>query len=91
MPGAARVGVDLASAGLITGPGSPTVWINNKPASLVGDTVAPHGEPPHTTPVIISGSGTVWINGRPSTVQAISAASCGHAVSTGSTTVFIGP
>lgn len=91
MPGAARVGVDQVSGGLVTGPGIPTVLINGAPASVVGDAVAAHGEAPHTAPTITTGSTSVIIGGKNATVQAISTASCAHKVSTGSENVIIGP
>lgn len=90
MPGAARAGVDQVAGGLITGPGIPSVQINRSPASVLGDAVAAHGEPPHTVATITSGSKTVTIGGRPATVQTISTASCQHTVSTGSINVIIG-
>jgi uncharacterized Zn-binding protein involved in type VI secretion len=90
MPGAARVLVDTVVAGVITGPGVPSVVINGAPASVVGDTVAAHGEPPHTTPTIATGSTTVIIGGKFATVQDISVASCQHKVSAGSLNVIIG-
>jgi len=90
MPGAARVGVDQVSGGLITGPGIPNVKINGSPASVVGDTVAAHGEAPHTVATITNGSISVTIGGRPATVQTISTASCQHKVSSGSINVIIG-
>lgn len=85
----ARVGVDLVSSGVITGPGAATVRVNNLPASVVGDTVAPHGKPPHSNPIIISGAATVRIENRPATITGRSLASCGHPVGTGSPTVFV--
>lgn len=91
MPGAARVGVDQVSGGLITGPGFPTVVINGSAASVVGDAVAAHGDTPHTAPTITTGSTSVIIGGKNATVQDISVASCQHKVSTGSIDVFIGP
>ncbi len=90
MPGIAKVTVDLASAGVINGPGSPNVRVNNLPASLLGDAVGPHGEAPHTAATIATGSASVKFNNIPVTVQTISAASCGHQVSTGSINVSIG-
>lgn len=85
----ARVGVDLVATGVITGPGTPTVLVNNVPASVVGDTVAPHGAPPHSNPVIVSGAATVRFENRPPAITGRSVASCGHPVSTGSPNVFV--
>lgn len=88
MPGVARVTTDLVGGtGVITGPGASTVLVNGRPLSIVGDTVAPHGEPPHTNPVILTGSPTVRAQGRPITVEQISQATCGHLATTGSLNV----
>lgn len=86
---AARVTTDVATKGLILGPGAPSVLVNGKPISTVFDKVAPHGKPPHTGPVIITGSSTVFAEGKPVTRKNTSKASCGHQVSTGSPNVFI--
>lgn len=89
MPNVARVGVDLVGGtGVITGPGVPTVVVNDLPISVVGDRVAPHGEPPHTTPTIILGSPNVFAEDRQISVQNISVADCAHPVTTGSADVF---
>ncbi len=90
MPGVARIQTDLASAGVITGPGAPSVRVNNIIASVQGDGVAPHGETPHAAATIANGSTSVFFENRPATVQTISAASCSHQVTTGSIDVFIG-
>ncbi len=59
--GATRVGVD-AAVGLIVGPGAPTVFINGAPASLPGDAIVGHGDPPHSGPVTVPApSTTVFI------------------------------
>lgn len=89
MPGAARVGQDIAG-GLVVGPGSTTVVINGSPASLVGDQVVSHGSPPHTASMIVTGSTSVVIDGKPLAVQGLSIASCQHPMSTGSPTVIVG-
>lgn len=90
MPGACRVGLDIFGAGVITGTGSATTRIDGAPASLVGDSIAPHGDAPHSGAVVVSGSGTVLIDGRPVTVQGISTATCGHSATSGSPTTQIG-
>ncbi len=90
MPSAARVTADLVQAGVINGPGATKVLINNLPASVVGDAVAAHGDVPHAKATIVTGSTTVYFENRPATVQTLSAASCGHKVTTGSINVIIG-
>jgi len=89
MPGAGRVGRDIAG-GPIIGPGSPNVFVNGFPASVLGDKILPHGKSPHKKSRIVSGSSSVFINGKPATVQFMSVGSCLHPVSTGSATVVIG-
>lgn len=58
--------------------GSPTVLIDGKPAARLGDPLAPHDKPKHSTHprTIAEGSGTILIDGKP-------AALTGHAVSCG--------
>lgn len=88
MPGIARVKTD-AARGVIMGPGAPTVFADNKPVSLIGDMVAPHGKAPHTAPTLVSnGAKTVLADGRVPAKQG-TAASCGHTVSSGSPTVKV--
>ena len=87
MPAAAIVGKSVAG-GVITGPGAPTVLVNGSPVSTLGDTVTPHGDPPHSSATIIKSSTTVFANGR-GIVRAGDKASCGHSVVSG-TNVFVG-
>lgn len=58
--------------------GSPTVLIDGKPVARLGDPLAPHDKPKHSTHPrsIAEGSGTILIDGKP-------AALTGHAVSCG--------
>lgn len=86
----ARLG-DLVSAGIILGPCAIRTKINALPVSLIGDMVSPHGEPPHTTPVITTGTTRTLIEGRGVSVVGVSIASCMHPVSTGSPNTFMGP
>lgn len=89
MPSVSRIGVDtVAGVALIGGPGAPTVTVNDIIISTIGDIVSAHGEPPHTTPTIVTGSPTVFAIDQPITVQGISIASCQHPVATGSLNVF---
>lgn len=88
MPGVARTTVDLVGGtGQITGPGAISVLVDGVPISVVGDLVAPHGNPPHTNPTIVIGSPTVRAEGKPITVQINSTATCFHQVTSGSLTV----
>lgn len=87
MPGVSRVGVDSAG-GIITGPGVPSVVVNGAPVSVIGDSVAGHGDEPHGGPTMVGGSGTV-IAGGIGVVRAGDAASCGDTAS-GSSDVIAG-
>lgn len=94
MPGAIRVGVDVAGTGVVLGPGAASggapVFVEGAIISLVGDAVAPHGKPPHTTAILPVGSSTVFgPGGRPVTYQGATA-TCGHPLAPGSTTVIVG-
>ena len=73
--------------------GSPTVFVNLKPAARLGDLSTPHLRPgnpcpPHVAP-ISSGSPTVFVNGRPLARVGDGLAGCTF-VATGSATVFAG-
>jgi len=84
----ARVNVDQAGGGVILGPGAITVTVNDKSCSIVNDTVATHGDPPHVVPSITTGAPTVFATDKPISVTGISIARCGHPVSKGSNNVF---
>ena len=70
--------------------GSPDVLIDGKPVARVGDPLAPHTKPKHSTHprTIAAGSATVRINGIPAAVTG-GAISCGG-VTMGSGSVIIG-
>jgi len=87
MPGVTRVGKDNAK-GSILGKGASTVFTEGSRTSLLGDKVAPHGKPPHTSPSMVKSSTTVFAQGK-GVVRSGDTASCGHAA-TGSGTVFSG-
>jgi uncharacterized Zn-binding protein involved in type VI secretion len=89
MPQLGLVGRSLVGPGTDLGPGAATVIAEGAPVSVVGDLVSPHGEPPHTSPTIISGSATVFAEGKPVVVQGLSTASCAHVVNTGAATVQV--
>ena len=89
MPAIGLVGRSIVGTGIDVGPGSPTVMCEGSPVSLIGDKVTPHGKPPHTAAIIITGSQTVLIDGRPPAVQGLSVATCAHVVVTGAFTVDI--
>jgi uncharacterized Zn-binding protein involved in type VI secretion len=87
MPGVSRVGVDSAG-GTILGPGVSSVVVNGAPVSVIGDSVAGHGDGPHGGPTMVGGSGTV-IAGGIGVVRAGDPASCGD-TATGSSDVIAG-
>ena len=90
MAGIGKVGSSLVGPGVDIGPGVPNVLVEAVPVSVVGDKVAPHGEPPHTAAVILSGSATVFAGGRPVTAVGLSTASCAHTMVVGAATVIVG-
>ncbi len=80
-------------SGFTIATGSPTVFVDLKPAASIGDTSTPHlrpGKPckPHAAS-ISSGSSTVFVNGRSLARVGDSLAGC-TAVATGSSDVFAG-
>ena len=87
MPALTRTTANTAGS-TITGPGSPTVFCEGQKVSLKGDQVSPHGNPPHTSPVMVGASGTVFATGKP-VVRKGDAASCGHNAD-GASTTFAG-
>jgi uncharacterized Zn-binding protein involved in type VI secretion len=93
MPALGLVKGSLVKTGLITGPGAigPLVRAEFKTVSVVGDTVASHGETPHSVTTIATGSSTVNANGKPVTVATVSTAFCQDQVDTGAGTVNVGP
>ena len=88
MSAAAIIGKSVAG-GVIIGPGAPTVLVNGSAVSTLGDTVTPHGDPPHSSATIISSSKTVLAQGI-GIVRVGDKASCGHSVGRGSPNVFVG-
>lgn len=65
--------------------GSGTVLMDGKPVARVGDPLAPHDKPNHSTHprAIAQGSGTILIDGKP-------AALTGHAVDCGGVVIGSG-
>jgi uncharacterized Zn-binding protein involved in type VI secretion len=93
MPALGLVKGSLVKAGLITGPGAvgPLVRAEFKTVSIKDDTVASHGETPHSATTIVNGSSSVFANGKPVTVATVSKAACQDQVDTGAKSVFVGP
>lgn len=77
----------LVGPGMIMAPCAVTVFCEGSPVSLIGDSVSPHGEPPHTNSFIVNGSFTVFVEGK-GVSRTGSATSCGHSVSFGAISVF---
>jgi uncharacterized Zn-binding protein involved in type VI secretion len=92
MPPAARALDPTSHPGVISGPCSIDVLINNRPAARKGDLHAcalPPVAGPHPPSPIASGSATVFINNLPAARQ-FDAAGCGAMITTGSPDVVIG-
>jgi uncharacterized Zn-binding protein involved in type VI secretion len=79
MPGLAREGLDAAGGAQLAG-GQASVHANGARVVVLGDPVAPHGEPPHAAPVMAEASASVFAGGKP-VCRAGARASCGHATS----------
>lgn len=88
MPGIARIELDSAG-GFIIGNLAPTVFINGSPVAVRGATVQGHGLGTHASPVLDGSSLVVFANGIP-ICRVGDLASCGHPISSGSSTVFSG-
>jgi len=85
---AASYDLDTAGGDLIAS--SSSTKFDGQKVVLNGDSVAPHGDPPHgPAPPTISASQSTFIVEGKAVVQAGDSASCGHTAS-GSTTVIIG-
>ena len=80
-------------SGFTIAQGSPTVFVNLRPAAGLGDLSTPHLRPGNPCPphvaVISSGSATVFVDGKPLARVGDTLAGC-TAVATGSATVFSG-
>lgn len=79
MPGASRIGKDVAG-GTIVGDLAPTVKVNNSSIAVKGAVVSGHGRSPHNGPVMVGASGNVFANNIP-VCRAGDSASCGHPAS----------
>ena len=85
--GVGKVFGSLVGPAPIIGPGVPSVLVEVMPCSVLGDKGTPHGEPPHSNPIIMRGNPTVLVGGRPIVREMASVASCGHPVMKGAITV----
>ena len=92
MPPAARVTDQTNHAGVLSGPGVPTVLIGGLPAAVLGDMTTcafPPPGGPHPPGPIASGSATVWIAGK-FAARFGDATGCGAQITSGLPTVQIG-
>lgn len=98
MSGIVLIGDPNDGGGVVIGPGSSTVTINNRRISYVGDDVAPHpccGEPNcppvhcHAKTQAYPGESSVTIENKQVTLVG-SYDTCGHRRSKGSTDVTLG-
>lgn len=88
------IGNSFVATGVVVGPPqAPTVIVEGKPVSVENDKVASHGAPPCTAAILTkpSCSKTVFANKKQVVVVGLTTSSCGHPVSTGASTVFVGP
>jgi len=60
--GICRVNTD-SGGGIITGPGSPKVFVEGDNISLPGDAITPHGNYPHASPTTVAGQEKVTAAG----------------------------
>ncbi len=91
MPGAARLLDPTAHPGVIS-TGSPTVFINKRPAARMTDKhtcALPPTAGPHPPSTIVTGSSTVFINGLAAARQT-DKSGCGAVITVGSLNVLIG-
>jgi uncharacterized Zn-binding protein involved in type VI secretion len=89
---AARVGDPTAHAGVIVGPGVPTVLIGGQPGAVAGDGHAcafPPPAGPHPPTPVPLGSITVLIGGRPA-LRVTDPSGCGAPIVAGFPNVLIG-
>lgn len=90
MPAAARLTDPGIAGGIVTGAVSGDVFINGKPAALLGSTLTPdfNSLGPHARPSIAVASGTVIVNGK-GLAYSGSSLNCGHAIGSGSPDVDV--
>ena len=91
MPNAARISDPSSHAGMVNGPGEPTVTIGGMRAAVLGDlhTCGLPVTPPHPPSPFMIGSSTVFIGGKPA-LRAGDMAGCGAVILVGCPTVIIG-
>lgn len=91
MPEAARISDPTNHAGIVIGPGCPTVIIDGMPAAVAGDLhiCGLKITPPHLPSSFPMGSSTVMIGGKPA-LRVGDVAGCGANISDGSPDVIIG-
>ena len=77
----------MVGPGMVMGPCAATVFCEGMPVSLIGDSVSPHGEPPHSSSMILSGSFSVFAEGK-NVARVGSPTTCGHSVTFGAVSVF---
>ena len=87
MPGAVRVGVDVAG-GLELGHQSTTVFVDGVNVTVLNDKVKGHGPGAHSNPTMNEASSTVFADGIAICRQG-DTATCGHTAS-GSSDVIVG-
>jgi uncharacterized Zn-binding protein involved in type VI secretion len=81
---------DIAG-GALFGPRIPSIFANGRNIAVVGTPITPHGRPPHSAAVMVTGSPTVLAGaGFIPVCRAGDVASCGD-VLISTSTVIVGP
>lgn len=93
MPAVVRKGDANSAGGVVTGPSAPSVLVNGRPVSVIGDSVSPHpccGKPgcgAHCSAKTSKGASTVFAEGKP-IILVGNNDTCGHGRNQGSSDVF---
>jgi uncharacterized Zn-binding protein involved in type VI secretion len=93
VPAVVRKGDVNSSGGVVSGPCAPTVFVNNRPISVVGDKITPHpccgkrGCGAHCAASTKGGTSTIFAEGKRVIVVG-DTDTCGHSRSTGSPDVY---
>lgn len=92
MARAARVqSSDNVGGGVILGPGASSVRVNGFAVATDGDSIASHGNSPHSNAILVPGNGSLSVRAEGEYIQrAGDIASCGHPIIGGSPNVFVG-